>query len=215
MSGYLGPGEFVDSDSSEVVAFAQRASGGTADPVRAAVRLFTAVRDEIWYDPYAVSPDPRTHTASVVAGTGRAYCIPKAVLLAAAARATGIPARLGFADVRNHLQTPALRERMRGSELFVFHGYAELWLRGRWIKATPAFNTELCRRFGVGPQEFDGEHDALLHQYSADGSRHMEYVRDRGVFGDLPFGEIMAAFREHYGSALMDEAALPDDQFVP
>lgn len=128
-------------------------------------------------------------------------------------RAAGIPAGLGFADVRNHLHTPGLRERMNGSELFVYHGYAQLWLRGRWVKATPAFNTELCARFGVAPMEFDGVHDALLHEFSADGARHMEYVHDRGSYADLPFGEIMDAFREHYSGSFMSSDRPVRDEF--
>lgn len=104
---FLAPGEFVDSSAPEVVDFARRARGDAEDPTAVAVRLFDAVRDDIWYDPYSVSADPATHRASTVATAGRAYCVPKAVLLAAAARASGIPARLGFADVRNHRRPPA------------------------------------------------------------------------------------------------------------
>lgn len=207
---FLVPGEFVDSSAPEVIDFTRRARGDIEDPVAVAVRLFDAVRDDIWYDPYSVSADPGSHRASTVASAGRAYCVPKAVLLAAAARAAGIPSRLGFADVRNHLQTSGLRERMNGSELFVFHGYAELALRGRWVKATPAFNTELCRRFGVRPMGLDGDHDALLHEYSADGARHMEYVRDRGSYADLPFDEIMRTFREHYSDSFIGERPAGD-----
>ena len=29
-----------------------------------------------------------------------------------------------------------------GTDLFVYHGYAELFLDGKWVKATPAFNVE-------------------------------------------------------------------------
>ncbi|MQA13936.1 MAG: transglutaminase [Pseudonocardiaceae bacterium] len=219
---FIAPGEFVDSSTPAVARFTRRVLGGVdgptvdgraVDPVTSAVRLFEAVRDDIWYDPYSVSADPGHHRASTVATADRTYCIPKAVLLAAAARAAGIPARLGFADVRNHLQTPALRERMNGSELFVFHGYAEMWLRGRWVKATPAFNAELCDRFGVSAMAFDGVHDALLHQYGADGARHMEYVHDRGWYADLPFGEIMRAFREHYADSFIADEAREADLF--
>ena len=97
--------------------------------------------------------------ASAVLATGYGWCVTKAALLAAAARAAGIPARLGFADVRNHLSTERMRATM-ATDVFVWHGYTELWLQGAWRKATPAFNVELCERFGLLPLEFDGRNDS-------------------------------------------------------
>lgn len=206
---YLRPGWFVNSDAPQVVEFAQRVVGGTTDPVERAVRLYDAVRDGIRYDPFCVTTDPGDYRASAVAGARSSWCVPKAVLLAAAARASGIPARLGFADVRNHLQTPRLRERMGGSDEFVYHGYADLYLDGRWVKATPAFNAELCARFGVPPMAFDGRSDALLHPFTADGSAYMTYHRDRGVHTDLPLDDILATFRTTYGTGMFATAVPP------
>lgn len=188
---------FIDSDHPDVVAFAKEVTAGATTDREKAVALFYAVRDRIRYDPYVMCDDPETYKASSVVQSGVSYCIPKSVLLAAAARAVGIPARLGFADVKNHLGSDKLRERM-GTDLFMWHGYTELFLDGRWVKVTSAFNIELCERFGVLPQEFDGEQDALLHPFTADGREHMEYVRDRGSFDDVPFEEIIAEFRSAY-----------------
>lgn len=201
-SPYLAPTRFVDSGSAAVRDFASCAVGAVTDPVARAVRLFAAVRDGIWYDPFSISAEAADYRASAVAVSRTNWCVPKAVLLAAAARASGIPARLGFADVRNHLTTPRLRERMRGVDLFVYHGYAELHLDCRWVKATPAFNAELCARFGVAPIEFDGRRDALLHSY-AGGREYMEYVHDRGVHDDLPLEQLLATFHEVYGPEIM------------
>lgn len=209
---WLEPTEFLDFEDGAVREFTANAIGGASDPVARARRIFTAVRDVIWYDPYTVSEDRRDYRASTVAAASGAYCIPKAVLLTACCRAAGIPARLGFADVRNHLQSESLRERMGGADVFVYHGYSSMLLGGRWVKATPAFNRELCARFGVGPIEFDGEHDALLHAFTGDGTRHMEYLRDRGEFDDLPFDDIMEALRANYGR-LVTEPASPADEF--
>ena len=39
--------------------------------------------------------------------------IGKASLLAACARAIGVPARVGYADVRNHLTSPRLYEKIK------------------------------------------------------------------------------------------------------
>ena len=199
---HLAPAYFVDADAPAVRAFADAAVGTETSDVGRAVRLFATVRDGIWYDPFTCSEAPADYRASAVAASSRNWCVPKAVLLTAAARSLGIPARLGFADVRNHFQTPRLRERMGGHDVFVFHGYSELHLDEHWVKATPAFNAELCARFGVDPIDFDGEHDALLHPYGPDGSEYMEYLHDRGTFDDLPLDDLLATFHEIYGPEL-------------
>jgi transglutaminase-like putative cysteine protease len=197
-AGYGQPTWFLDSDSAEVVRFAAAAVGQAAGEVERAVRLFYAVRDGIRYDPYSFRLDPpESFRSSAILGHEKDFCIPKAILLVSAARASGIPSRLGFADVRNHLTSRRLRELMRG-DLFVYHGFAELHLEGRWLKATPAFDQGLCERFGVRPLEFDGREDALFHPFDALGRRHMEYVRYHGTFADFPHQEMAAAMRAAY-----------------
>lgn len=211
---YLRPTRFVDSDSLSVRRRAAEIVAGVTSDEQRAVRLFYAVRDGIWYDPYSITIDPADYRASRILGQQTAYCIPKAVLLTALARAVGIPARLGFADVRNHLASAKLLA-LLGTDLFVFHGFSEFWLSGRWLKATPAFNIELCERFGVRPLEFDGRSDALFHEFSADGRRHMEYVAERGSFADLPFEEILRAFATYYGDISSGAGRDHDELFDP
>jgi transglutaminase-like putative cysteine protease len=194
---WLAPTTFVDSDHPHVIAFAREVCGEAETTKERATRLFRAVRERFRYDPYSFSPDPSALKASSILAHDRAWCVPKAVVLCAAARAVGIPARLGFADVRNHLASEKLL-RVLGTDLFVFHGYVELVIDGANVLATPAFNAALCERFGVPVLELDGVHDAMLQAFDAEGRRHMEYVRDRGRFTDLPYDAIMAAFREHY-----------------
>ena len=203
MNQTLTPTAFINSDHPLVVEFASEAVGDATEPVERAKRLYVAVRDGVRYDPHSINFDPNCYVASNVIGAPGAYCIPKAVLLCAAARALGQPAMLGFADVRNHLTTEKLQRAM-GTDLFIYHGYAALYLNGRWLKVTPTFNVELCERFGVPAMEFDGENDALLHAYDRDGRRHMEYVTDRGMFEDLPFDEIRTEFRTHYPEMMSD-----------
>ncbi len=193
----LAPTYFVDSDNERVIDFAHRAIGDTGDEREKAVRLFYAVRDGILYDPYSLTLDPADYRASAVLERGRAFCVPKSILLAAAARGVGIGARLGFADVRNHLTSKRLFEAMR-TDVFAFHGYTSLLVNGQWLKVTSAFNRTLCEKFGVRPQEFDGRSDALLHPYDLGGRRHMEYLRDRGEHDEFPFDEFVAAMRENY-----------------
>ena len=115
------------------------------------------------------------------------------------ARAAGIPARLGYADVRNHLCSPKLKAAMQGRDLFIYHGYVEMFLEGRWVKSTPAFNQELCDKVGIKTLEFNGRDDALMHPYDREGRQHMEYVRDHGTFADHPYERVRDAFIDMYG----------------
>lgn len=196
---YVSPTAIIDSDHPAVRAYARSALQGTEGSAAAtAVRLYYAVRDGIWYDPYQPFYRPEHYRASHVLAVGRAFCIGKAGLLCALGRACGIPSRVGFADVRNHLTTRQLRVFL-GSDLFVFHGYTEFWLEGKWVKATPAFNVELCRRHRVTPLEFDGTADSLFHPYNEASQRFMEYVIDRGAFDDIPVVRIVAAWEDAYG----------------
>jgi len=193
---FLESARYVDSAHPRVAAFARAHAKGAGDRERA-VALYYAVRDQVRYNPFLDFSDERVYRASDTLEAGVGFCIGKAALLAAAARAAGIPARVGFADVKNHLTTPRLAEYM-GSDSFVYHGFTELWLDGRWVKATPAFNLDLCRRFRVKPLEFDGREDSIFHPFDEDDRRHMEYLRDRGSFADVPVAEIQEVFRTEY-----------------
>jgi len=202
----LAPTPLIDSDHPAVAAFAARHAQG-ADHRAQAVALYLAVRDGFRYDPYRVDLSPAGMKASAVLASGHGWCVPKAALLAAACRATGIPARVGYADVRNHLSTERLRQALQ-TDVFVWHGYTDVWLGGRWVKATPAFNIELCDRFGLLPLEWDGSADSLYHPFDRAGQRHMEYLRQHGSFDEVPLAAIAQAFAQTYpgwreaGSAL-------------
>lgn len=208
---WLGSTDLLDSDNPVVKAYAKQAAGGETDQKQRALNLYYAVRDDFRYDPYTVSMTRDHFRASACLDRGYGFCITKAGLLAAVARAEGIPARLGFADVRNHLSTEKMREQME-TDLFYYHGYTELKIEGKWVKATPAFNLELCEKFGVLPLDFDGENDSIFHPLTADGQKHMEYVHERGSRDDMPFDEISDCFREHY--PYMFEGGVPDGDFA-
>jgi transglutaminase-like putative cysteine protease len=196
MNDYLKPGRFVDSAHPAVAAFSEKHAVGKTEREKA-VSLYYAIRDRIRYNPFQNFMVDDTYRASACLESGVGWCVPKAALLAASARAVGIPARVGFADVKNHLTSPELTAKM-GTDLFVFHGYTELLLDGKWVKATPAFNLSLCTRFRVKPLEFDGRTDSIFHPFDEDNRRHMEYVHDRGSFADVPVEEIRRVFRETY-----------------
>jgi transglutaminase-like putative cysteine protease len=208
----LAPTAFIDSDHPDVVAFAERHARGNGETERA-VSLFYAVRDGFRYDPYRIDLSPRGMKASTVLANGYGWCVPKATLLAAACRAAGIQARLGFADVRNHLSTARMREVM-GTDVFLWHGYTEIRLEGAWRKATPAFNRQLCERFDLLPLEFDGHADSVYHPFDRHGHRHMEYVAQRGSFYDLPIAQIAADFAVHYPAWRERAESMQRDDFL-
>jgi len=210
---HLAATTFIDAEHPVVRRFVEDAVGDAEADQERISRLFTAVRDQIRYDPYRISQEPGDYVASNVIRAGAAYCVPKAVVLTAGARSLGIPARLGFSDVRNHLQSAKLADAM-GTDVFVFHGYSELYVAGAWRKATPAFNAQLCERFGVPPLAFDGSADALLHPFAGDGSAYMEYTRDRGVYADLPLELILEEFAAAYPGFGIGEA-VDDPAFSP
>ena len=205
MEEYLRSTEFMDSDSGEIMDFARSRAWGAADKVGKAIRLYFAVRDEVRYDPYRMDLSRQGFKASTTLLRGYGFCVAKAVLLAAAGRAEGIPTRLRFADVRNHLTTERLK-RLMGSDVFFFHGYTEFFLRDRWVKATPTFNVSLCQRFNVRPLDFDGEHDAIFHEFDQSGNRHMEYLRDHGSYADLPYDKVIEVLSTYYSASLKPES---------
>ena len=70
------------------------AAGGRADARERAIALYYAVRDGVTYTPYCDFRSPDTYRASAVLAKGAGFCVGKAALLAAVARAEDIPARL-------------------------------------------------------------------------------------------------------------------------
>jgi transglutaminase-like putative cysteine protease len=197
-SDYLAATSIIDCDHPSVQDYAREVVAGSIDPIDRAVKLFLAVRDGIRYDPYTPFYLPEHYRASNVLTWGRAYCVPKASLLCALGRASGIPSRVGFATVRNHLATKQLIDFM-GSDLFVYHGFVEFYLDGKWVKATPAFNAELCERHRVPPLDFNGREDALFQAYNLENQQFMEYLGDLGTYEDIPVAAIVAAWEQAYG----------------
>ncbi|HEX6018568.1 MAG TPA: transglutaminase-like domain-containing protein [Burkholderiaceae bacterium] len=204
--------ELIDSAHPSVVAFAREHAIGGDDRERA-VALHDAVRDQFRYDPYRIDLSIEGMRASSVLARGRGWCVPKAALLAAACRVVGIPARLGYADVRNHLSTERLRRTIQ-TDLFIWHGYVDIWLDGAWRKATPAFNRSLVERFGLLPLAFNGRDDSIYHPFDRSGNLHMEYVSYRGTFDDMPLDRIAADITQFYPAWVQEGRDLMDADFM-
>ncbi len=200
---YLRPTAFIDSNNQSVIDYAHtKTSSGKTDREKV-VDLYLAVRDEILYNPYNLILVPEEISASLTLKRGSGYCIEKSLLLCAVGRVHGIPSRLGFSIVQNHLSTRKFVEMLR-TDKFVFHGYNEFWIDGRWVKCTPAFNKTLCEKFGTKPLDFDGEHDSIFAEYNG-GQKYMNYLHEYGQFDDFPFDLFVQELRIHYPH-LFDEA---------
>lgn len=197
MAPYLQPTHYIDSDSKPVVDFALDVCNQLSNNKQKAIALYYAVRDGIYYDVHAVTLKPECYTASYVLAERKGFCIQKSILLTAVCRAAGIPSRVGFSDVRNHLATEKLIHAMK-TDIFYFHGYNEIFINNRWIKCTPAFNKELCSKFGVAPLEFDGEHDSVFHPYDPAGHKFMDYICHHGTFADFPYERMVSVLKQGY-----------------
>jgi transglutaminase-like putative cysteine protease len=201
LSPYLASDAFIDADHPTIQRYAHQHGGQDPSPRATAVALYYAIRDGFRYNPWCVNPDLAAWRSSAFLARGAeqgGHCIDKANLLAACARARRIPARLHFANVRNHIGTEEL-ERKLGTSLLVFHGYTELYLAERWVAATPAFNRELCDHLGVAPLEFDGVQDSIFQQYDRAGdNKFMEYVHDYGAFPSIPYELMIDEWKKHY-----------------
>lgn len=202
----LAPSRFIDSDHPDIRAFAA-AHAGPGDVRDRAVALARAVRDAVPYSIWAFRLEPETLTASAVLKLDSAFCVPKAVLLAAVARAAGIPARVGFADVRNHLSSPKFAALMDSPD-FHWHAYTALRIDGKWLKATPAFDSVMCRKHGVPVLEFDGRTDSIFQAFDGEGRRHMEYLAFHGEFDDLPYDRFRSEMMRIYPRLLAHLDAL-------
>ncbi|OLR95319.1 transglutaminase-like domain-containing protein [Actinokineospora bangkokensis] len=207
-AGALAPTGFLDFDSAPVRDFVHRSVRAGGTPREQAVDLYLAVRDGVRYEVYGADLSRAGLRASTVARVGSGMCIHKSVLFAAGLRSLGVPARLVFADVRNHLSSPRLRE-LVGGDVFRQHCYTSVFLDDRWVKATPVFNRSLCRLFRIAVLDFDGTADSLHHPYDLDGRKHMEFLRVHGEFDDVPHERVLADLREGHPDLLG-----PDDRVV-
>lgn len=201
MQQYTQPTPTINCDDPLVVEFARQNAGSYTDPKEQSISLYYAVRDSIRYNPYDIDLSIEGLRATTTLNKGHGWCITKAVLFAGCCRVVGIPAQLGFADVRNHLSTKRMRDTLK-TDIVYWHGYASIYINEAWIKTTPVFNKELCQRFKLKPLDFDGCHDSIFHSFDMEGGRHMEYLKYHGEYPDVPIEKIKETFLREYPSAL-------------
>lgn len=199
MKKYLKSTATIDCSTPSIREKAQLLTKGLIETEERAKCLFYFVRDKIKYIMYSPCFLLDDYRASAILERGSGYCVQKAVLLAALARAIEIPARLGFSDIRIHNIAKDWQEQM-GSNLFVYHGHTELYIRGKWVKLVPAFDLETCQKNRFIPVEFDGFNHAVDHSHDLDGRLHIEYLHDHGYREDVPLDEILNGWYRVYGT---------------
>lgn len=197
MDEYLAETEYIDAAHPSILKKAQELTANVQGKRGQAAALFRHVRDGFPYKIIYEIPGRDYFRASVTLGRGEGFCMPKSVLLAALARAIHIPSRLHFADIRNHILPPTTTERLK-TDIMAYHTYVEMFIDGKWVKATPSFDIGFCERFNLVPVDFDGEHDAMLHHLDRSGRVHIEYIVDYGTRADFPLAEVLGAFKRTY-----------------
>ena len=198
---YLKPTAAIDWDNKAVERKARELTRGLKTDREKAIALYYFVRDKIKHNPYAPGLAPEEFKASLILQRGNGYCQHKALLLVALARAAGIPARPGYADVRDHMLSPKFRAMIGGDNLLIQHGYAELYIDGKWIHASPTYDLGTCDKIGFVPVEFDGIHDARDPAFNQRGEPHIEYVKDHGTYDDFPWDFILS-YRQEWVSSI-------------
>ncbi|MCJ7773859.1 MAG: transglutaminase family protein [Desulfobacterales bacterium] len=201
---YLNPTEVIDSDHPSIIDHALKSYGNAKDEISKACALFTVVRDDVVYDPQTPFYLKSHYQASNVLERGSGYCVSKACLLCALGRASGIPSRLGFADIRNHGASQEIVDLM-GTNIFTFHGFVEFFLDGRWVKATPAFDRTVYEKHHIPLVTFDGRNDAVLPSHNLNGNLYVEYIKYHGSFADFPLEDLLHSFTNIYGNDRVDQ----------
>lgn len=209
MEKYLRATRYLNHDDPAITARAREFCEKFPAPRERAVALFYLIRDSIRYNPYVNIFDENIYIAGNILRLDSCFCVPKAIVLASLCRAAGIPARLRFATMRNLLVPENLKAAMK-TDVFYGHGFAELFIGGKWIKATPSFDAGMCAKYGYHTIEFDGVHDALLPERDLAGTRHIEYIEYFDSYDDVPFEWLQSIYNEHYGEAYREGKALID-----
>jgi transglutaminase-like putative cysteine protease len=204
---YLQSTEFANAAHPDIVAFVSKHIALQERQTAQAIQLYEVIRDGFWYNPHKISLQRQDYVASNFLHRTAGHCIDKANLLVACARVLAIPSRMGFANVTNHIATENI-EKVLGTKVLVFHGYAELFLEGKWVKATPAFNKALCEKLGVQVLAFDGKTDSIFQQFTSSGTQFMEYLQDYGTFADIPFEMMIAEWKKYYPNIFAKEIAM-------
>jgi len=194
---YLTPTYYFDYETKGIQQIVKEFNIDTLTEKEKAIQLYLKVRDAYRYDPYYLSFSKEHFKASNLVKQKKGHCIDKSIILIAGLWALGIPARIHLAKVKNHIGVERLVGAFGTNELTP-HGMVDLYLDGKWLKISPAFNKSLCKMCKVEPLGFDGENDSIFQEFNNEGSMFMEYLEDYGHFEDVPLEFMISNARKHY-----------------
>ncbi|WP_456423018.1 transglutaminase-like domain-containing protein [Lutibacter sp.] len=194
---YLNTTYYYDYETDEIQKLIQEFKTNTLTKKEKAKLLYLKIRDNWRYNPYRISLSKENYKASVVAKKTETHCIDKSILFIAGLRGLKIPSRIHLAKVKNHIGIERIVEKF-GTDEISPHGMVDVFLDGKWLKSSPAFNIELCHKCNVAPLEFDGEKDSIFQEFDNLGNKFMEYIDDYGYFDDVPIDFIFDNFKENY-----------------
>jgi len=135
------PNNLIQSDNAKIVAMARKAAGTQQDPWKVAVALEQYVNRLITKKDFSRA----FATAAEVAENPAGDCTEHAVLLAALARARGIPARAAMGLVY-----------MQGKHSFGYHMWDEVYVDGRWVPIDATLG-----QGGIGAAHLELAHSSL------------------------------------------------------
>lgn len=194
---YIETTDFLDYKTSEIQQVISGFNSNQLTDKQKAIQIYLKVRDGWRYNPYKLCFEKECYKASTIAKKDEGHCIEKSILLAACLRGVNIPARIHLAKVKNHIGVERLIEKFGTNELSP-HGMVDMYLDGKWLKVSPAFNIELCKIYNIAPLDFDGENDSVFHEFDKEGNIFMEYLEDYGHFDDVPIDFIHENFKSNY-----------------
>lgn len=195
---FLSSTYFFDYDHPAIQEQLKEFNLSSSSPKEKAKAIYLKVRDGWRYNASNIFFTKEAFKASVILQRKEGHCIDKAILLTTFLRAVGIPARIHLAKVKNHIAVETLTEKLGTNELTP-HGMVDIFIDGKWVKSSPAFNASLCEKCNVAPLEFDGENDSIFQEFNREGKEFMEYLEDYGFFQDLPIDFIIKNIHDHYG----------------
>lgn len=195
----LVPTRFIDSTHPSIVVAVDDLDLRRFPPAERARRLFHFVKDTVRYE-FSAKTGEDEYIASNVLAAGRGFCVQKAVLLAALGRAAGVPTALVFSDLRDRSLPSWVAEALT-TDVMHHHGLDAFWLDGAWVKVDASLSPDVVNRKRYRKLDFTPPEEALLAPTTLDGAPHAEYVAFHGLYADLPFDQMIAAFVDAYSRA--------------
>ena len=204
---YLAKTFFYDYEQESIQRYIKELAFEQLSQKEKIVKLYYQIRDGWWYNPYGMNFQKERFKSSRLIYQKDGNCLDKCILYISCLRALGIPARIHLAKVSNHIAVEKLVEKIGTNELTP-HGMVDIFINGKWIKSSPAFNKELCERYHVAPLDFDGESDSVFQEYNREGKAFMDYLEDYGSFEDFPYDFVIQNMKEHYGQFFKKENSI-------